>query len=450
MIHTAYNLSADFIEELSRRIHRLVKSTLPATLVGSLFQNISLIPSPHIISQMIDVAVWTSFTTEEGNAVTISLVLDPAQESFDTFIFDEPISCEVNHLVKLGAALEEPRADIGVWPNKEKNLTVWGFKTRSADTLIPNLRVETMGPGRVLISFGGKSLAGLTGNEAYFIDDSLLMSKIIPKLSSPKDQQNDTILYLMRYMSLLSTARHMRKHGKGGTLLVVPDTGQWQNSIDTPVPYTGGAIFLESSYDLTKKPSLVSVVKNFFGASFQNKTIVERENLKRLEQQLDQQCKHIARLTAVDGALVMSFDRFVYCFGAKIISPQNHVPLGNICVYKPIENEQVTTVNLADLGGTRHQSAARFAHAQPGSVAIVVSQDGHVSFTTADPETNDLIVIQLAEMAVIPEGLGTVLWSYSLFAGMDLSYSPFAKPLFAQPLRYAKNFILGISIIYLR
>ena len=49
------------------------------------------------------------------------------------------------------------------------------------------------------------------------------MSKIIPKLSSPKDKQNDTILYLMRYMSLLNTARQMREHGRGGTLLVVPE-----------------------------------------------------------------------------------------------------------------------------------------------------------------------------------------------------------------------------------
>ena len=420
MIHTAYNLNSDFIEELSRRIQRLVKSASPSSIVGSLFQTISTIPSQHTISQMIDVAVWTSFATEEGNAVSISLILDPAQESFDTFIFDKPIGFDVNHLLKLGAALEEPRADVGVWPNQEKELVVWGFKTRSIDALTPSLRVESMGPGRVLISFGGKSLAALSGNEAFFIDDALLMSKIIPKLSSPTDQQDDTILYLMRYMSLLSTARHMRKHGRGGTLLVVPNTGQWQHSIDTPVPYTGGAIFLESSYDVTKKPSLVSAVKNFFGTSFLNKATVDRENLKRLGQQVDQQCKHIARLTAVDGALVMSFDRFVYCFGAKINSAQNQAPLGDIRVYKPIEDAQATTVHLADLGGTRHQSAARFAQAQPGSVAIVVSQDGHVSFTTADPQNSDLIVVQLAELAVIPQGMGTVLWSYLLFNEMKL------------------------------
>lgn len=73
-----------------------------------------------------------------------------------------------------------------------------------------------------------------------------------------------------------------------------------------------------------------------------------------------------------------------------------------------------------NLGGTRHQSAAHFANAQPGAVAIVVSQDGHVSFISSDRDTNDLIVIQQAELAVIPEGLGAALWTHSLFAEMNL------------------------------
>ena len=420
MIHKAYNLSSPFIEELSRRIHLLIESTMPTTIVGSLFQNISLIPSEQIISQIIDAAVWTSFATDEGNTVTISIILNPAQDTFDTFVFDQPISFDVNHLVKLGAALENPSADIGVWPNEEQKLVVWGFKTRSADALIPNLCVEAMGPGSVLITFGGKSLAALTGNEAFFIDHSILMKKIIPKLSSPKDQQGDTILHLMRYMSLLNTARKMREHGRGGTLLVVPNTEEWRHSIDTPVPYTGGAIFLESDYDVTQKPSLITVVKNFFGASSENKTVLEREKLERLGHQLDRQCKHIARMTAVDGALVMSFDRFVYCFGAKINSAQNQKPPRNIRVYKPIEGDTGTKCSLMDLGGTRHQSAAQFANAQPGSVAIVVSQDGHVSFISSGPESNELTVIQQTELAVIPEGLGAALWTYSIFAEMDL------------------------------
>ena len=421
MIHTAYNLSSEFIEELWQRIHQLVESATPSTIFGSLFQEVAFIPSQRYISQIIDAAVWTSFTTDEGNAVTISIILNPAEDSFDTFMFDKPIGFDVKNLVKLGAALENPQADIGVWPDEDEQLMVWGFKTRSVNTLIANLSIEAMAPGRVLITFGGKSLAAVIGNEAVFIDHSHLMNKVIPKLSSTDDnQQNDKLLRLIRYMSLLNTARKMREHGRGGTLLVVPDTVEWRNSIDTPVPYTGGANFLESDYDVAQKPSLMTTVTDFFGALVKNKTIIERENLKRMNDQVEQQCRHIARLTAVDGALAMTFDRFVFCFGAKIILAQNQIPPTDASVYKPVEGDSGTLTSVTDLGGTRHQSAAQFAHEQKGSVAIVVSQDGDVTFFTSEPEEGDLIAIQQAELAVIPEGLGAALWSYSLFVEMDL------------------------------
>jgi len=144
------------------------------------------------------------------------------------------------------------------------------------------------------------------------------------------------------------------------------------------------------------------------------------ENLKRMGDQVEQQCRHIARLTAVDGALAMSFDRFVFCFGAKIIIAENQTSPTSLTVYKPVEGDAGRIHSVTDLGGTRHQSAAQFAHGQPGSLAIVVSQDGDVTILTTEPETEALIAIQQAELAVIPEGLGAALWNYSLFADMDL------------------------------
>lgn len=420
MIHTAYNLNSEFVEELWQRIQLLIESATPDTIFGSLFHEVSLIPTREIISQMIDAAVWTSFATDEGNTVSVSLILNRAEDTFDTFMFDEPISFDVKNLVKMGAALENPRADIGVWPDEEENLTVWGFKSRSGNTLMANLCVQALGPGRVLITYGGKSLAALIGNEAVFVDHTHLMSKIIPKLSSPTAEQSDKMLRLMRYMSLLNIARKMRQHGRGGTLLVVPDNVEWQRSIGTPVPYTGGANFLESDYDVAKKPSLMTTVTDFFGALVKNKKVVEMENLKRMGDQVEQQCRHIARLTAVDGALAMSFDRFVFCFGAKIIIAENQTSPTSLTVYKPVEGDAGRIHSVTDLGGTRHQSAAQFAHGQPGSLAIVVSQDGDVTILTTEPETEALIAIQQAELAVIPEGLGAALWNYSLFADMDL------------------------------
>lgn len=420
MIHTAYNLSSEFIEELWERISLLLESTAPTTFSGSLSRETLFIPPREYISEIIDAAVWTSFATDEGNPVTLSITLNPAEDSVNTFMFDTPIPFDVKNLIKLGAALENPRADIGVWPDDSDELVVWGFYTRTVNTLTPNLCVEAMGPGRVLITYSGKSLAAVMGNEAVFIDLSLLVATLTPKLSSPADQQNDKMLRLMRYMSLLNTARKMRDHGRGGTLLAVPDTGDWRQSIDTPVPYRGGTNFLESDYDVAKKPSLMSTVTDFFGALVKNKTISERKNLERLSEQVEQQCRRIARLTAVDGALAMSFDRFVYCFGAKIIHAPDQISPTDIMVHKPVEGDSGVMAHVMDLGGTRHQSAATFAHAQPGSIAIVVSQDGDATIVTTDSESGTLLAIRQAELAVIPEGLGAALWSYSQFAELGL------------------------------
>ncbi len=311
MIHTAYNLNSAFVEELRKRIEQLVESATSSTIYGNLFQENTSIPSPELITMMIDAAIVTSFATDEGNAVTVSIILNPVDDAFDTFKFDAPIVFDVKNLVKLGASLENPRADVAIWPDEHGNLSIWGFKTRSANTLIANLCVEAISPGRVLITFGGKSLAALIDNEGVFIDHSHFMRKIIPKLSSPNDQQNDKMLRVMRYLSLLITARRMREHGRGGTLLVVSESMEWRNSIGTPLPYTGGANFLESEYDVAQKPSLITTVTDFFGAFIKNKSINERENLKRLGDEVEQQCRRIAKLTAVDGALAMSLDLFV-------------------------------------------------------------------------------------------------------------------------------------------
>ena len=37
-----------------------------------------------------------------------------------------------------------------------------------------------------------------------------------------------------------------------------------------------------------------------------------------IRSQIIDQCRRIGRLTAIDGAMVMTYDRYIHCFGAKI------------------------------------------------------------------------------------------------------------------------------------
>lgn len=415
MTSDAYQLNGKFIDELLIRINELIESSVPSETFGNLFKINSLVPTREQLATIIDTVFWTSFSKDEGNPVTASIIFTEADDSFDTFRFDEPLPFTIKNLVKLAVALENPRAEIGVIANETGDLFIWGFKPRPDNSIIADLWVQTLGPGHTLITYGGNNLAALMKNNAVFIDQTKLMEAVIPKLAAGDDALETQQLTLIRYNSLLATAREMREHGRGGTLLVVPDSESWKQYIRTPVPYTGGANFLESDYDVSKKTALLPPITDLFSTIFKNKETHQREKLYRMRKQVEQQCRHIARLTAVDGALVMTFDRYVFCFGAKISLSAAQESLTSIQVIKPIEKESSNTIRLNDLGGTRHQSAAQYAFAYPESVAVVVSQDGDVTFFTMDPVSQQLLAVQQSELVALHEGLGAIVWNYSTF-----------------------------------
>jgi hypothetical protein len=133
-------------------------------------------------------------------------------------------------------------------------------------------------------------------------------------------------------------------------------------------------------------------------------------------QKVQQQCSRIARLTAVDGALVMNFDRYVYCFGAKIKALNINAATTEMQILNPFESTSGIEGNYAAIQGTRHQSAAQFAYDQPGSITIAASTDGNVTLFTRDAQKNSLIALQQAELMLLHEGFGGSLWNLSLFA----------------------------------
>jgi len=83
-------------------------------------------------------------------------------------------------------------------------------------------------------------------------------------------------------------------------------------------------------------------------------------------------------------------------FGAKIQFRANlDVP---ICKFQPSPGSQEAVQSpLEDLGGMRHQSAARFIMQNKDAVAIVVSQDRHVSLMNWSDDLKSVCVVRNAE-----------------------------------------------------
>jgi hypothetical protein len=158
----------------------------------------------------------------------------------------------------------------------------------------------------------------------------------------------------------------MRRHARGGLLIVVPaGTEVWQDSIVRPIPYGIVPAFDELS-QLNREPAEVK------------RTRVWQETVHRA-------VEAIAGLTAVDGATVITNQYEVVAFGAKIARRKGSPQVEQVTVTEPIEGDVAQVVHPTQLGGTRHLSAAQFVHDQRDSVALVASQDGRFTVFAWSP-----------------------------------------------------------------
>jgi hypothetical protein len=91
-------------------------------------------------------------------------------------------------------------------------------------------------------------------------------------------------------------------------------------------------------------------------------------------------------------------------FGAKIIEAQKGAAIKFQLVEFPCNVEGCSgRDDLEDLGGTRHQSAARLAALRPDVMILVVSQDGRASLMAQTGNTKVVRILRGFERALPPE-----------------------------------------------
>ncbi len=412
MHHSAFQLNREFLATVCDRIHTLKQRYIHEKSLANLFVNSSMILQEQL-AQLIDTAYWASQTIEEGHQVKFSVVVKEYEDSGNVFRFENPITLNLKNLVKLGSALDGSFSDICVCPDSNGSLKIWGLRIRTPNHLTTDLWIQVLGPGSLLILCHGRSIAALIGNQAVFVDPTGLFRAIIPKITSNSKEPAFDSTTLFRFHTLLYITQAMRAHERGGTLLVVPAGDSWQRSIGQPVIYTGGASFFEPEFNSIQSPAqptareVILLIEKI--AAMQDPALV------KVRSQLLDQCNRIGRLTAIDGALVMTYDRSVRCFGAKIQAIDPQPGSTEVRLLQPTEEDRGRSMRFADLGGTRHTSAAQFAHDQADALAIVASQDGNVTFFSKDVVDNRLLVVQRAELALMYEGISGLMWNFSQF-----------------------------------
>ncbi len=293
------------------------------------------------IEQIVNVAFWASLRREENVTPKISLAYATPADVKEALVFARPVLLAAEPLTRLGPAVERPGIHLCV-ARIDGELCVWGA-ARVLPRLCFVLEVVTAGLLVIKQSRGDESgkfinVAVLQGDEVKVVDAAVREAKGAENV-------------------LMRLAVSMRAHGRGGSLLVVPAGSEaWRESILEPIGYSVSPVF--------------GVLRD----------LVDEEAGIRLtpgwQEALHHAVEAIAGLTAVDGATVMT-DRYeVLGFGAKIVRPTGRERVERVMVTEPIEGFVRWAADVSHLGGTRHLSAAQFAHDQREAVAMVASQDG--------------------------------------------------------------------------
>jgi hypothetical protein len=356
------------------------------------------------LSILIENAYWASLKSNEGRVTRVSVVVAAPGSLGDATTFTTSVPYDESNIAKLAPAVSPNGCLVVSGQNNE--LSIWGLGRGRSRPWSDSVTVEISDPGIVRVGLGPfKTFAVFNGRsvsmiEAPEINLSVHLERILRKVF-PQGDFIETQTIAREGAALVNLARAIVEDGHGGTVLIVPGTeGEWLKAISS-FP------FRFATPDTTIRDLIRAELKNqvAWGEALQRVMSADiPADLKNLvagtlgQHPLDIRgvVRAVASLAAVDGAIVATRDLRILGFGAKIAVASGPPP--RVCLFRPEPGPQaVAPCALEDLGGTRHQSAARFVAANKDAVALVISQDHHMSVANWDAQIDSVAVVRNAE-----------------------------------------------------
>jgi hypothetical protein len=368
---------------------------------------------------------------EERQVVFRAILAEPAffapegrpPEGLQRLAFPRSLPFDPRELRRLSVAADPQRTLIGVRPDGEGGLRIWGlinsgtrwlrdvYGGRRAGAPLPQAPVvHVNAPGSIEAYKGHELIGKLQGGrlsrsrldpfESEWLPGqfSRLLEEFTERHEVARNRAHElsgerwapleptlprriTERMMKRVISVLRDARH------GGTVIFVPTDNAGEHSSEHP--------YIDLRYRFADDrarfcfPDLVVDILNrlaqLYGSAdhgqeprvvgWEEFEVTTDDEIETLEAALFDVAHLIAGLAAADGAVLMSKQNELLGFGGMI---SGRLPAVNIVGRAlDLEGEKVVEEGTGNVGA-RHRSAYRLAGALPGSVAVVISQDGGV------------------------------------------------------------------------
>ncbi|MEQ1773432.1 MAG: putative sensor domain DACNV-containing protein [Burkholderiales bacterium] len=349
-----------------------------------------LCDSAERLAELVNQCFWTSMHVEENRAVRGSLCVCSPDQAPRARALYEPVPLSVKSLVTLMIA--SPRSSLAVHASMT-GVEIWGV----LDAIpMHTLSLRITDTGTVVASEGRDVIAVLERGEVYLpssasdIDLTLLVAKALDKTKTFPERAK-----LAARIQRIVVAMH--RQGHGGALLIVPtSTDDWKADVSFNFRFDdfGAMAVLKRISELEDAETRHSNLKK----GIDRETPVSllpmfEQSIQAHRDLLDALLSSIGELSAVDGAVVMDEELKVIGFGTKL---QANTDCFQVLTLDALSKE-IVNIPYMQLGGTRHQSAARFVYKNPEAMAFVASQDGRLTLLAWVLDRGQVVAVRRLE-----------------------------------------------------
>ena len=378
------------------------------------------LPSTAFLESFIDTLYQASFLKEEGEPILCRAILSEPQEwkqgegppaGFHVLRFASPRPFTTQEIRKLAPSASYYRTLLGVNCCSESGPQVWGIIATGARwvnrvdggrffgaPLPAHLVVHILGPGRLLTACGYQRLLELVGGRVQRTGFDPFKSKWLElrfrhvrtwllerfsKMQIEGAEVGETFVRLMTQNVARRIFSLVRRRHHGGMMISLPAdfprSGCENHWLRIRTCFESAAStrrFSELMLQLMGRMSIVGHTRGLKCVTWEDYQEMEDFILSEIDESFIELSNLYADLMNVDGALVVSENFELIGFGAEVIA-ENPVRQ----VYRALDVEaNETLMEQADNSGTRHRAAYRIVAAVQNCLAVVISQDGSISF----------------------------------------------------------------------
>lgn len=374
--------------------------------------------SSRALEDALSAAYQASLTTEETRQTRFRLLLMPAgdlpergvpNEGVLRLRFEHRRVLHEDELRRLAPAAPFETSLIGVEEEADGKLSIWGVAhsgpawlapTWGGRSPVPNWTydpiVHVTAPGKIAVRSAGRLIGALERGMVVDATVDVFESSWLPAMFEEEREliraehaatQRGSLAptavdhslvgrvsqhMLRRAIQLIRGARH------GGMLLVIGQVGdalprglrlKYRVAQDEP-SHRYRSVQLRIFETLADDTTNSSVGWDDFVSS-------AHPRLEALEQEVFELSRAIANLAAIDGAVLLDKRFGLLGFGVEVSA---ELPPPERVLRALDSNGEVRVPDDVEKVGTRHRAAYRFVNDHPSALAIVVSQDGGVTF----------------------------------------------------------------------